>query len=144
MSEPTAPQQPSSTVNFKGKSGERYRFQAWSMDTKFKAIGGVYVITRRTYEDRTFPTKASHKSLAIGHAPSLDAALVNKAERSKLIAQGANCICVCAVSDEARRVEIEQDLIEGNEQWGGLLHYLFHLPVPEKAPGPVSAAPESA
>ena len=50
----------------------------------------------------------------------------------------ANCICVYAVADEARRSEIEQDLIDGNPQWGGELHYLFHLarvePDPAKLP----------
>ena len=130
-----APYPKSSTINFQGKSGERYRFQAWPMDTKFKAVGGVYIVTKRAFEDRTFPTKASHRPLAIGQTPDLAASFVTEAERSKLTAQGANCICVCAVADEARRVEIEKDLIEGNEQWGGRLHYLFHPAVPEKAPG---------
>jgi hypothetical protein len=118
--------QKSSIINFKGKSGERYRFQAWPMDTKFKAMGGVYIITKRACENRTFPTKASHQPLAIGQTADLAASLVTSGERSKLTEQGANCICVCAVAEEARRLEIEKDLIEGN-QWG--------TPVPEKAPG---------
>jgi len=105
------------------------------MDTKFKAVAGLYIITKRGFEDRTFPTKASHRPLAIGQAPDLAAALVTKSELGKLVTQGANCICVCAVPDEARRLEIERDLVEGNEQWGGRLHYLFHPDVPEKAPG---------
>jgi hypothetical protein len=125
----------SSTITFKGMSGERYCFQAWPIDTKFKAIGGVYIVTKRACEDRTFPTKASHRPLAIGQTSDLSTALVTASERAKLGAQGANCVCVCAVADEARRVEIEKDLIDGNEQWGGRLHYLFHPDVPEKAPG---------
>ena len=125
--------QKSSIITFKGKSGERYRFQAWPIDTKFKAIGGVYVVTKRTFENRTFPTKASHQPLAIGQTANL-AASVTTTERDKLVDKGANCICVCAVADDARRAEIEKDLIEGNE-WGGGLHYLFHPAVPERAPG---------
>jgi hypothetical protein len=105
------------------------------MDTKFKAVGGVYLITRRTFEDRTFATKANHHALAIGQTADLAVAWVSGAELKKLVAQGANCVCVYAVADEARRVEIEKDLIEGNEQWGGRLHYLFHPTVPDKAPG---------
>lgn len=124
---------------FKGKSGERYRFQAWPVETKFKEIGGVYVVTRRTYEDRTFPTKAGHHPLAIGQTANL-AALLSKSERTTLIGRGANCICVYPIADEARRLEIEKDLIDGNQQWGGELHYLFHLAVPEKPPGEPSAS----
>jgi hypothetical protein len=105
------------------------------MDTKFKSVGGVYLVTRRTFDDRTFATKANHHALAIGQTTDLAAAFVTTAELKKLTAQGANCICVYAVADEARRVEIEKDLVEGNEQWGGRLHYLFHPTVPEKAPG---------
>lgn len=130
----TAPQA-NRTVNFKGKSGERYAFQACSIGTKFKAVGGVYLVTRRTYEDRTFAAKASHHALAIGQTADLATALLTSAELNKLTAQGANCICVFAVAEEARRIEIEKDLIDGNEQWGGRLHYLFHTPVSEKLPG---------
>lgn len=121
-----------STMTFKGKSGDRYRFQAWPMETKFKATGGVYLVTRRAYEDRTFATKATHHPLAIGQTADLAAAFLTKAERARLTERGANCICVYAVADEARRIEIEKDLIDGNEQWGGELHYLFHLARPEK------------
>lgn len=132
---PTAPQQPNRTIYFKGKSGERYAFQACSVGTKFKPVGGVYLITRRTYEDRTFATKASHHAMAIGQSADLASALATTAELNKLVAKGANCICVYAVADAARRAEIEQDLVEGNEQWGGRLQYLFHAPVSEKMPG---------
>lgn len=132
---PTARDQTSSTITFRGKSGERYCFQAWPIGTKFKAVGGVYIVTSRSFEDRTFQTKASHKTLAIGQTNNLAASLVTQAELAKLIAQGANCICVYAVVDAERRAQIEKDLIEGNAQWGGMLHYLFHAPVPEKAPG---------
>ena len=131
----TQPDQKSSTITFKGKSGERYRFQAWPIDTKFKAMGGIYIVTKRECLDRTFPTKATHQCLAIGQTADLSASALTAAELSKLTTQGANCICVHAVVNEARRVEIEKDLIEGNEQWGGGLHYLFHTAVPEKAPG---------
>jgi hypothetical protein len=133
---PAAPAETSSSIiTFKGKSGERYRFQAWLLGTKFKAIGGVYIVTKRSFEDRTFQTKASHQLLAIGQTNDLSVAFATRAENGKLTEQGANCICVYAVADEKRRLEIEMDLVEGNEQWGGLLHYLFHAPVPQKAPG---------
>ena len=113
------------------------------MDTKFKAMGGIYIVTKRECVDRTFPTKATHRCLAIGQTADLAVSALTPAELSKLTTQGANCICVYAVVDEARRVEIEKDLIEGNEQWGGQLHYLFHPAVPEKAPGVSAGSSES-
>ena len=131
-----------SSVTFKGKSGQGYSFQAWPIDTKFKAIGAVYIVTSRTFDDRTFRSKASHKSIAIGQTTSLDAPVLTKTELRKLIDKGANCICVCAVPDPERRASIEKDLVEANEQLGGLL-YLFHTPVPTKAPGTASGASDA-
>jgi hypothetical protein len=124
----------SSTINFRGKSGERYRFQAWPIDTKFEPVGGIYIVTKRECLDRTFPTKATHHCLAIGQTADLAASAFTEDELSKFRKQGANCICVCALADELGRLAIEKDLIEGNEQWGGGLYYLFH-PVVAKAAG---------
>ena len=125
----------SSTITFQGKSGQRYRFQAWPMDTKFKSVGGIYIVTKRECLDRTFPSIATHRCLAVGQTADLARAAFTKAELSKLTARGANCICVYAVPDEARRIAIEKDLIDGNEQWGGELHYLFRADVADTPPG---------
>jgi hypothetical protein len=124
-----------SSVTFQGKSGTRYRFEAWPMDTKFKPVGGIYIVTKRECLNRTFPSMASHRCLAIGQAADFAATVLSKAELSKLAAQGANCICVYAMADESRRLQIEKDLIEGNEQWGAQLHYLFRAPAADRAPG---------
>src|SRR6185436_253815 len=127
MQKSTTPDHTSSAMTFRGKSGDYYRFQAWPMGTKFIATGGIYIVTRRVFEDKTFPTKASHHPLAIGHTADLAASFATRSETARLTERGANCICVYAVAEEARRIEIEQDLIDGNQQWGGELHYLFHL-----------------
>jgi hypothetical protein len=126
----------SSSVIFRGRSGTGYRFQAWPLDTEFKGSAGVYIVTKRECLDRTFPLIGSHRCLAIGQTANFAASLLTKAELSKLSAQGANCICVYPVAEEVRRLEIERDLIEGNEQWRPDLHYLFRAEVPERAPGP--------
>ena len=131
----TPPPSMTSSITFQGKSGTRYRFQAWPMGTQFKAMGGIYIVTKRECLNRTFPSMASHRCLAIGQTADLAATVLSKAERSKLVDQGANCICVYPVADESRRLFIEKDLIEGNDQWGGQLHYLFRAPVAERAPG---------
>jgi hypothetical protein len=122
------------TVIFKGRSGEEFRFQAWPLTAKFKAVGGVYIVTKRSFEDRTFTTKASHHPLVIGHTANLADALISKSQLAKLTAQGANCICICTVTDAARRAEIEKDLIDGNEDFRGRLQSLHYLVEPEVPP----------
>jgi hypothetical protein len=124
-----------SSVSFQGKSGTRYRFQAWPMGTKFKATGGIYIVTKRECLDRTFPALATHRCLAIGQTPDFAASVLTKSEMAKLTQGGANCVCVYPVADTERRLEIEKDLIEGNEQWGGALQFLFRAEVPARAPG---------
>jgi hypothetical protein len=118
------------TINFRGHSGERYRFHAYPLDSRFKAVGGVYVFTERIFDNPTFPTKASHRSLAIGNTQSLAKALVTKAMHATLVARGANCVCVLVVADEARRIEIENDLVDANASASGLLLRLVHLSPP--------------
>jgi hypothetical protein len=94
------------------------------LDVRPRPIGGVFVVTQRTYEDPTFRTKANHRSLAIGETKNLADPLMTISDRNKLVARDANCLCIFAAADEARRREIVADLIEGNEQWGGVLHDL--------------------
>jgi hypothetical protein len=118
------------TINFRGHSGESYRFRACPMDSRFKAVGGVYVFTERIFDNPTFLTKASHRLLAIGNAQSLAGVLITKAARARLVAQGANCICVLVAVDEAQRIEIENDLVEANASACGLLLRLVHLSPP--------------
>jgi hypothetical protein len=130
----------SSTIEFTGKSGERYRFQVLPIGTTFKALAAVYVVTKRTFDDRTFTTRASHQPLAIGETANLAATFLAKSELKTLAAKGADHICVCAIADQARRSRVERDLIEGNEVAGGSLRYLFDLVYPadkgdQSAPG---------
>ena len=124
---PGTPDRSARTVVFKGQSGERFSFQAWPLTTKFKAVGGVYIVTKRSFDDPTFTTKATHAPLVIGHTANLADALMNSSQLQKLTAQGANCICVCTVADAARRAEIEKDLIDGNEDYRGRLQSLQFL-----------------
>ena len=126
------------TVIFKGRSGEEFRFHAWPLTAKFKAVGGVYIVTKRSFEDRTFTTKASHQPLVIGHTADLADALISRSQLAKLTAQGANCICVLAVADAVSRGEIEKDLIDGNEDFRGRLQSLYYLVEPAVPPqGPI-------
>jgi hypothetical protein len=132
------PDRKSTSINFAGKSGQRYCFQAWPLDTTLSPMGGgIFIITKRECLDRTFPTKASHRCLVIGHTADLAAALT-KADLRKLLEQGANCICVYRLSSDAERVQVENDLIEGNEHWRSGLQHLVLPVVPPKPPGGAS------
>ena len=127
-----------STVIFRGRSGVQFRFHTWPFGTKFKPVGAVYIVTRRSFEDPTFTTKATHQPLVIGQTANLADPLVSASQRAQLVAKGANCICVYAVADVARRAEIEKDLIDGNEHCGGRLQYLSYLTRPATEPAEVS------
>ena len=104
----------------------------------------MYLVTKRSFEDATFTTKATHQPLVIGHTANLADALVSASQLVKLVAQGANCICVCAVADAEHRAHIEKDLIEGNEDFRGRLQSLYYLsdPAVPAARGRVAPAPD--
>ena len=125
---------PAPTIVFKGKSGQQFRFRAWPLETKFKAIGGVYIVTKRSFEDLTFTTKGTHQPLVIGHTANLADTLISRSQRAKLTTQGANCICILAVAEEAYRAEIEKDLVDGNENHRGPLQRLYYLSDPKTRP----------
>jgi hypothetical protein len=132
----------SSAVVFIGKSGERYRFDVYSLSNALPAVAAVYVVTRRTFDDRTFATRGTHRTLAIGETANLAATFIGKADLKSLEARGATSICIYAVADEKNRLRIEQDLIEGNEKAGGSLRFLFDLvDSRDKREPPVSADP---
>jgi hypothetical protein len=64
-----------SIITFHGKSGTRYPFQAWPMDTRFKPRGGIYIVTKRECLNRTFAAMATHRCLAIGQTADFAASV---------------------------------------------------------------------
>jgi hypothetical protein len=52
-------------ITFNGKSGEKYYFKAWPLNTKFNPLGAVYFVTKRVFNDKTY-RRASHQSIYIG------------------------------------------------------------------------------
>jgi hypothetical protein len=85
------------------------------------------VITRRTFDDRTFATRGTHRTLAIGESANVAQAFQGKAELKALEARGATSICIFAAASEQNRARIEQDLIESNGTAGSSLRHLFDL-----------------
>jgi hypothetical protein len=98
-------------VTFVGKSGERYHFQAWDLEAKFKSIAAVYFVTRRAYDNSTY-RRACHDGIFIGQTGDLSSALADEGQIQRFRKYGANCVCVHVVADEARRIAVERDLLD--------------------------------
>ncbi len=96
-------------VTFTGKSKTTYMFTAYSWDTEFKAIGGVYSITKRTVKSAG---RASHKYIYIGQTEDLSERFDDHHKASCFSKESANCICARTESDKDTRLAIESDLIE--------------------------------
>jgi hypothetical protein len=99
------------TVVFSGKSGEKYSFEAWPMETRFKPMAAVYFVTKREAGNGTY-NRAGHEHMFLGHTPDISGPLGTDAQLAWFDKHGANCVCVYAAESEPRRVAIQQDLEE--------------------------------
>ncbi len=100
-------------ILFSGRSGSKYRFHVWPLETRFKPLAGVYFITRRVFENRNYRL-ASHEGVYIGQTSNLAAVFESSALLERFRKHGANCICVCPIADEGQRLATEQDLLASN------------------------------
>ena len=95
------------TIKFSGKSGARYAFVAYSLETLFdEALGGVYVATRR--KEGKSKKGFVHKRICTGQSDDLRQSMASI--EPSFSERGANCICIHAENDQAARQKIEQDL----------------------------------
>jgi hypothetical protein len=103
-----------STIYFRGRSGQEYCFQVWPSGTQFKAVPGVYVHTKRVFANPNFPGAASHECVSIGATDDLSQMAGRKDKAGAYI-------CVLAVPNAESRAAIELDLTEANLRgWGAL------------------------
>lgn len=93
-----------------GKSGKKYTFGIYSLDTNFRSIGGIYVFTRREKSSNTY----SHSNKYIGKTNDLSKRFKNHHKEKCIMANHANCLCVMSVNLEEDREAIETDLLLGN------------------------------
>jgi hypothetical protein len=105
MSKPT-------TATFTGKSGQAYSFNVYQWGTDFKAIGAVYIVTSRRVNSEG---KGLHTFIYIGHTGDLSERFDDHHKARCFTKHGVNCICIHSESDEATRLDIESDLIDGND-----------------------------
>ncbi len=100
-----------SDANFTGKSKNSYAFGVYEWGTEFKALGAIYVITKRTVDAGG---QGSHTFIYIGQTGDLSERFDNHHKASCFTKNGVNCICVHLESNEKIRLAIESDLIDGN------------------------------
>jgi hypothetical protein len=97
-------------ITFVGKSGEKYYFHAWPLETKFKSVGAVYFVTKRGFTNKTYRI-AGHEAIYIGQTENLTDPFAAHLQLGCFRKHGANCVCVYLVEDPERRLAIVQDLL---------------------------------
>jgi hypothetical protein len=98
-------------ATFKGKTGS-YNFEVYSIDTIFKAIGAVYIFTKRTTDSSG---KGTHTFIYIGQTDSLADRIPNHEKWPCIKRNNSNCICIHRDDSEQSRLKKEADLIAGND-----------------------------
>jgi len=96
-----------------GKSGERYCFQTWPLQTQFRPVGAVFFITKRVLTNATF-RRAHHEVIHIGQTSNMSNPLGAPSDLAAFEKHGANCVCVYPASDEAYRIYMVKDLGESH------------------------------
>ena len=95
------------TLALKGDSGQTYEFNVYSYDTKFKAVGAVYGITRRTLSGGNY----DHTTIYIGETGDLSTRFDDHHKESCFTEHNANCKCTHPDENEDSRLKKEADLI---------------------------------
>lgn len=90
-----------------GASGMKYTFQMYPWNTEFKALGGVYVITKRTPST----SGGNHSLIYVGQTGDLSVRFDNHHKADCFNRHGTNCIGVLLEENEQRQLAIEADLL---------------------------------
>jgi hypothetical protein len=97
-------------ITFTGKSGEKYFFHAWPLETQFKSVAAVYYVTKRTFNNKTYRI-ASHEGIYIGQTASLTEPFASQTQLDRFRKHGANCVCVHLIANEERRQMVARDML---------------------------------
>jgi hypothetical protein len=95
-------------ASFKSKSGNQYRFKVFSLSTRFRKMGGIYMIAYRAHG---IHGGHRHKVLYVGNTKDFSQSFEKHSKARLLMRLGANCICVQSDDSAQSRREKEQDLI---------------------------------
>lgn len=96
-------------ATFTGQSGTKYSFNVYPMDQAFKAVGGVYAVTRR-YKNSN--GGYSHEIIYVGETGDLSTRFNDHHKADCFTRHKANAICTHRDDDEDSRLSKEGDLIK--------------------------------
>lgn len=97
------------SIKFKGASGTAYDFNIYPIGSEFKAIGGVYVISRR---EKNKDDAYIHNIIYVGHTKELDERFDDHHKAQCFVDNNANCISIHTDDSKESRLNKESDLIE--------------------------------
>ena len=95
------------TATFTGTSGSKYEFTTHSRNTKFKAVGGVYFMTRRLKKSAG---GYRHTHIYVGETGNLSKMPLSIHGKACCDKRGANCVCIYLESSESKRLKIAAGL----------------------------------
>jgi hypothetical protein len=94
------------TATWTGQSGENYSFTVYPINTRFRAVGAVYIFSKRTISNGS----ATHRFIYIGETGDLSTRFDNHHKANCIAKNEANCISIHLEDSDDRRLEIETDL----------------------------------
>ena len=89
-----------------GASGSEYKFYLYPWKTDFKAVGGVYMVLRKSNQN------GNHTVLYIGQTGDLSERFDNHHKKPCFDMNRKTHIAAMQESSEAKRLRIEDDLIK--------------------------------
>lgn len=93
-------------ISLLGKSGKKYTFDIYTLDTKFNSVGGVYVFIH--LHDSLYDL------IYCGQTQDLSTRFDNHHKQDCIDSHNATHICVMRVDSEVKRTEIETDILANN------------------------------
>ncbi len=96
------------TFTLKGQSGNEYEFKLYTLDTVFKAVGGIYVFVELNEHN----TKC--KRIYCGKTDNLSTRFHNHHKKDEIEEKRANAIGIYREDTEEQRKNIEIDILKGN------------------------------
>lgn len=91
-------------ITLTGESGTNYSFEIYARSTEFNAVGGIYVMAKKTAAN-------TYSVLYVGQTGDLSSRPLNHHKKDCFDKNGADHVFVHAEGNEKTRFNIETDLI---------------------------------